>query len=210
VRGKTKATSVEETRATHNATAGSAEGVAAAKSLGDLSHNVFAGSDHEGEVLFVDLWNSLTGLGQFFSNPQVEAGAGLLFESRDAVVWAPTSGFGDFHLAIPAGRFVTGLGLLRTKVNSLEKAAAGFGAYANATINQARSHGIVSHTTWTRVPNPGEEPVAEVIGVDLWLDADRMGTYYALSIGFEHLGPVFSGQPDTSTWRSAPGEWIEW
>jgi len=43
-----------------------------------------------------------------------------------------------------------------------------------------------------------------VIGVDFWMDADRMNEYYALSLGFEHFGPVFAGAPDTSVWQSAP------
>jgi len=43
-----------------------------------------------------------------------------------------------------------------------------------------------------------------------WMDADRMNEYYDLSLGFEHFGPVFAGAPDTSVWRSAPGEWVEW
>ncbi|HSS09784.1 MAG TPA: hypothetical protein VLL25_07875 [Acidimicrobiales bacterium] len=99
---------------------------------------------------------------------------------------------------------------MQTSVTSLEKAAPAFSAYAAATINQARAHGIVAHSVWTRVPNPGEKPSNEVIGVDVWLDGDEMNRYYDLGVGFEHLGPVFAAKPDTSTWQSAPGAWIEW
>ena len=86
-------------------------------------------------------------------------------------------------------------------MNSLEAAAPAFTAYAATTINTARSYGIVSHSTWARVPNPGEQASNEIIGVDMWMDADRMNEYYDLSLGFEHFGPVFAG---------APGEWVEW
>ena len=48
-----------------------------------------------GEILFIDYWNSLSGLGQFFADPQVQEGASRLFAERDGVVWAPTSGFGS-------------------------------------------------------------------------------------------------------------------
>jgi hypothetical protein len=212
VRGKAKAASTEEARTTHNSTAGNPAGVAAARSLGDLSHQVFTGygDAQAGQVLFIDFWNSLTGLGQFFSDPQVLAGADLLFSNRDAPVWAATSGFGGFHLTVPAGRAVTGVGLIRVPVSSLDKAADAFTAYTAATINASRRHGIVSHSVWSRVPNQGEEPASEVLGVDLWMDPAEMSGYYDLGRGFDALGPVFAGEPDTSVWQSAPGDWIEW
>ena len=212
VRGKAKAATTDEARATHNSTAGNPAGVAAARSLGDLSHQVFTGygDAQAGQVLFIDFWNSLSGLGQFFSDPQVLAGADLLFSSRDAPVWAATSGFGGFHLTIPAGRAVTGVGLIRVTVSSLDKAADAFIAYTAASINASRRHGIVSHSVWSRVPNPGEQPAPEVLGVDLWMDAEKMNGYYDLGLGFDALGPVFAGEPDTSVWQSAPGDWTEW
>jgi hypothetical protein len=212
VRGKPVPATVDEARTVHNATAGAPPSVAGARALGDLSHNVFvgAGDGADGDILFVDFWNSLTGLGQFFANPDVQAGAGQLFATRDGTVWAGTDGFGDFHLATPAGSSARGLGVIRTRVTSIEAAAPAFAAYAAATINTARTHGLVSHTTWVRVPDPGAEPVAEVIGIDQWLDPEEMNRYCALGLGFEHLGRVFDGEPQSSSWQAAPGDWVEW
>jgi hypothetical protein len=212
VRGKATPPTAEETRKLHNSTAGHPAGVEAARSLGDLSHQVFTGYGDAlaGQVLFIDFWNSLSGLGQFFGNPQVQAGASQLFSSRDTPVWAAASDFGGFHLTVPSGRQVAGVGLLRATVNSLDKAADAFTAYSAATINRSRRHGIVSHSVWTRVPNPGEEPVQEVLGVDLWMDPAEMSSYYELGLGFDNFGPVFAGAPDTSIWQSAPGDWTEW
>jgi hypothetical protein len=212
VRGTTVPAGTEEARTLHNATAGNPAGVEAARSLGDLSHQVFTpcGDAQAGELLFIDFWNSLSGLGQFFSDPQVLAGADLLFGSRDAPVWAATSGFGGFHLTVPAGQAVTGVGLIRVTVSSLDKAADAFTAYTAATINASRRHGIVSHSVWSRVPDPGEQPAPEVLGVDLWMDAEKMSGYYDLGLGFDALGPVFAGEPGTSLWQSAPGDWTEW
>ncbi len=167
-------------------------------------------NDGSDTILFIDHWNSLTGLGQFFGDPQVQAGAGQLFAERDAVVWGPTSGFGNHHLALPSGRSVTGVGVLRVAVSSLDAAAAAFTAYAAATINTARRHGLVSHSTWARVDNPGEAVAPEILGVDLWTDVEQMNAFYELRLGHEHLGPVFAGEPQTSAWRSAAGEWSEW
>jgi hypothetical protein len=212
VRGKPVPASLDEARKLHNATAGAPPSVAGARSLGDLSHNVYVGygeSDHS-DLLFIDFWNSPTGLGRFFGNPEVQASAGQLFASRDGVVWARGNGFGEFHLAVPSGRTPQALGMLRARVTSIDDAAKAFGAYSAETINTARTHGIVSHSTWTRVPNPGENTVPEVVGIDIWLDPGDMNRYYELGLGFEHFASVFDGPPETSVWQSAPGDWIEW
>jgi hypothetical protein len=211
VRGKVNTPSPADARELHNATAGAPAGVAAARSLGDLSHNVYTPAVENGnELLFIDYWNSLSGLGQFFNDPQVQAGAAQLFAERDGVVWGHTDGFGDFHLALPSGHAPVAVGLIRASVSSLDAAAPAFNAYAATTINVARRYGQVAHSTWTRVPNPGEPAVPEILGVDLWSDIDQMNSYYQLGLGFDHLGPVFTGQPQTSVWKSAAGQWSEW
>jgi hypothetical protein len=212
VRGKTAPPVLDDARTMHNATAGAPQSAAGARSLGDLSHNVYApiGKDTDGQLLFIDFWNSLSGLGTFFSNPQVQASAAELFSSRDGIVWSRLDGFGGFSLPVPTGRTTGAVGLLQVAVTSIEQAASAFTAYASTTINTARSYGMVSHSNWLRVPNPGEAPTLEVIGVDFWMDADRMNEYYDLSLGFEHFGAAFAGAPDTSVWRSAPGDWVEW
>jgi hypothetical protein len=212
VRGRMTAASVDEARKIHNDTAGAPPSVAAARSLGDLSHNTYIGFGEENrdELLFIDFWNSLTGLGQFFSDPQVQAGAGLLFTSRDNPVWASAADFGSFHLAVPSGRSATGLGVLRAKVTSLAAAAGAFRAYADTTVNVSRRHGIVSHSLWVKAAEPGGPAEPEIIGLDVWLDAAEMSDYYDRSLGFEHLGPAFAGRPDSTLWRATPGGWTEW
>lgn len=211
VRGKPVPTSTEEARATHNATAGAPQSVAGARALGDLSHNVYAGlTDSTGEIMFLDIWNSLAGLGQFFGNPQVQQAAGQLFAEREAVVWGRTEGFGSISLPMPAGASVQSVGVLRATVSSLDKAASAFTSYSAETVNRGRVHGLVSHTLWVRITGPGEEPSTDVIGIDAWTDVNEMNTFYDLGLGYDHLGPVFAGAPATSIWQSAPGHWVEW
>jgi len=57
------------------------------------------------------------------------------------------------------------------------------------------------HSIWLRVPNPGEAQTQEVIGVDFWMDADRMNGIYAFT-GLSNTSAVFAGAPDTSVWQS--------
>src|SRR5215469_2511024 len=98
VRGKFAAKTLDAARVLHNDTAGSAPGIAAARSLGDLSHNVYAPAKNgasaaaEGEILFLDHWAAAHGIMQFFSNPTVQEQAGKLFSQRDVAVWMPATG----------------------------------------------------------------------------------------------------------------------
>ena len=94
VRGTPVSASLEEARKIHNATAGAPQSIAGARSLGDLSHNVYTpyGESASPELLFIDFWNSLSGLGEFFQNKMVQEAASQLFASRDGVVWARAEG----------------------------------------------------------------------------------------------------------------------
>jgi hypothetical protein len=57
VRGKVAAPTVADVRELHNATAGAPQGIAAARSLGDLSHNVYSAvNDGSDTILFIDHW----------------------------------------------------------------------------------------------------------------------------------------------------------
>ncbi len=194
----------------HNATAGDPGGVAGAKALGDLSHNVFlpAGEDAT-QLLFLDTWNSPTGAGQFFSDEQVIEGGKALFADREAVMWMPAAGFGNYRLPVASGRTVTAMGLMRAPVSDYDAAAAAFLADADSKINAARAAGIVSHEIWVPIPMPGVTPAVEVLGVDLWVDAAAMDAYYAAA-DYSALGAVFTGAPVTSTWTPAGSDWVEW
>ena len=67
IRGTLAPATLEEARQVHNQTAGNPAGVAAAKSLGDVSHMVYVPVPHNGhapakgagEFLILDLWRSI-------------------------------------------------------------------------------------------------------------------------------------------------------
>jgi hypothetical protein len=73
IRGTLAPASLEAARQVPNQTAGAPEGVAAAKSLGDLSHLGSVPVKQElAEIWSMDLWTSPSGLNQFFSDPNVQ------------------------------------------------------------------------------------------------------------------------------------------
>lgn len=194
----------------HNQTAGNPDGVAAAKSLGDLSHNVFLPlGDGDKRLLFIDTWNSPTGLGQFFSDEQVQKGAGALFADREAVLWMPAAGFGGFSLPVPSGKTVGAIGIMRAPVSSYEAAKDAFHADSAEKANASRQLGLIAHLLFVPVPMGPETPAVEVLGVDYWLDEKGMNDWYA-SASYDNLGPAFTGAPATSTWAPAGSDWVEW
>ena len=194
----------------HNQTAGNPGGVAAAKSLGDLSHNVFLPlGDGDKRLLFIDTWNSPNGLGQFFSDEQVQQGGAALFADREAVLWMPAAGFGGYSLPVPSGKTVGAIGIMRAPVSSYEAATDAFHADSAKKANASRAAGMIAHQLFVPVPMGPATPAVEVLGVDCWLDEKGMNDWYATA-SYDDLGPVFTGAPATSTWSPAGTAWVEW
>ena len=216
VMGKVIPTSVEATCELHNQTAGNPGGVAAAKSLGDMSHMTFMPTNYQEkfsqDLLFMDIWNSIEGLQQFFSNHDVQAGANMMFSQREAIVWSKLDSFLNFHFPYPNNvkndRIV---GLVRGFVKSLDEAAEIHNTTIAGQTGRARAAGILSHEFYVRVAAPGSPEALEVLGMDLWMNADGMMQHY-MSPEFQGSGlyKMFASKPSSSTWVHPKGEWVEW
>ncbi len=210
VLGTPKGVTPEKSADLHNMTAGNPAGVAAAKSLGDLSHNVFVPALAETRLLFLDTWNSPEGLGRFFADKDTQQGAAALWADYQPTLWMPAEGFGSYTLPAPAGTAVGAVGLLRAPVSSYDAAAPAFHTDSAAKINASRQHGMLGHTLWVPVPmGPGQTPATEVLGVDHWIDVDGMNAWYEQA-KYDDLAPVFTGAPETSAWKTAGSAWVEW
>ena len=126
IRGTLSPATLEAARKVHNQTAGNPDGVAAAKSLGDVSHMVYVPMQHDGhaktkgagEFLIMDLWHSMEGLNTFFADKHVQEGGAVIFSERDPVVWAPAEGFTSFHIPAPFGKNDRIVAVVRGTVNS--------------------------------------------------------------------------------------------
>ena len=213
VRGKSKAANLEEARGTHNMTAGSAEGIATARSLGDLSHKVYTPlpgtpADAVNELLFIDIWKDAEGLGKVFSDPQVQAGGDMLFSEREAAVWMPAEGAYGFDLPSPMHQAGNYLGIARGPIGEPQAVIDALGNALEPTLSAARQLGQVSHHLFIRVPMPGDEGPAEALGVDLWSSLEGMGEFYESLSGFEG---AYAAEPATSVWEQGVGGiWTEW
>ena len=205
---------VDAARKTHNATAGNDAGVAAARSLGDLSHKVYLPAKtamsgaKPGELLIMDVWETAEGIQQFFSNPQVAQGGGKLFTKRDPTVWMPAREALTFNLPAPVGRTDRFVGILRTRVKTPAIALDVFRTTVARTRNQARQRGQLSHELFFLLGPPSGDGSAEMLGVDVWSDLKGMEQHYQETM--EPLSKAFAGAPEASIWTQPHGEWVEW
>jgi len=212
VRGTRIPKTLDDTRVLHNETAGSQQGIAAARALGDLSHKVYipvtkAGGTEENELLFIDFWMNPQGIGQFFSNAHVQEQGGKMFSKRDPIVWMPAKGAFSFNLPAAQGRNDRWLGVVRGLVKSPEACIDTYRKVLGPKLPDARRRGQLSHEIYFRVPMPGESLPPEMIGVDVWCDAEGMQEHYRELSGYE---AAYAAKPATSVWQQAPGGFSEW
>jgi hypothetical protein len=217
VRGTSIPENLEAARVLHNATAGSEQGIAAARSLGDLSHNVFVPSTKSkqsgaqpGELLFIDWWDNPKGIMDFFSNADVQKGAAHLFSERDATVWMAARGSSSYHLPAPKARTERYIGIIRGPVESPERAIEVFASVDTKAQRDARRRGLISHGLFIKMNPPGDSSQLELLGVDVWSDFGGMNEHYGDHTHMSGLAGAFAGRPATSVWEQAEGNWSEW
>ena len=211
IRGTLAPPSLEAARQVHNQTAGAPEGVAAAKSLGDLSHMVYVPVNKElAELFIMDIWTSPSGLNQFFSDPQVQQGGAMIFTQRDPVVWEAAEGFFTYHIPVPTGQNDRFFGLIRGPVASREQARTIMNQVTSQGIHKARAAGHFSHDVYFRLAQPGMPESLALFAIDGWSDLEDMNRYYD-DPDFGHaLGSLFTAQPATLLLKHPAGEWVEW
>ncbi len=214
IRGTLASPTIAAARKLHNSTAGHPANVAAAKSLGDVSHMVYVPMDKPkkgaGEFLILDIWNSIEGINQFFANPTVQEQAGQIFASRDPVVWTAAEGYVSYHIPAPFdmnGRIVT---TVRGTLKSVDESRKLHNSSIVKTLSKARKAGNLSHEAYFRMAAPGSPESKEFFGVDVWMSADEMMGYYEdpeFLTGFDHM---FTGEANTAVWLHPAGNWVEW
>ncbi len=218
IRGTLSPSTLEEARNVHNMTAGNPDGVAAAKSLGDVSHMVYVPMPHNGHVkadgagefLIMDLWHSIDGLNTFFADKHVQEGGNMIFSQRDPVVWAPAEGFTSFHIPAPSGNNDRVIAVVRGTVNSKEEAKKLHNAVMSKTISKARSLGLLSHESYFRLAAPDSPEAMEYLGVDVWMNGERLGEYYGDEEFLAGYDGFFTAEATDSVWVHPKGDWTEW
>ena len=214
IRGTLASKTLEAARKVHNETAGAPPNIAAAQSLGDVSHMVHVpmepAAQGAGELLILDMWSSMEGLGKFFADPHVQEGGSAIFSQRDPVVWTPAQGFTSYHIPAPYGQNERIVTTVRGTLSSLDEACGLHNRAIAATIGKARKAGNLSHEAYLRAAAPGTPEALEFFAVDVWMRADDMMGYYddpEFLAGFDHM---FTTEAETGAWQHPKGQWVEW
>jgi hypothetical protein len=214
IRGTLSSPTLEAARLIHNETAGAPANVAAAQSLGDLSHMVHVPVDRPksgpSEFLILDLWNSLEGLNKFFANPQVQEQAGRIFSARDPIVWAPAETFTSYHIPSPFGKNERFVAIARGKAGAGDEFRARHNTMVADHINKARRASNMSHQAFFRLAQPGSPEASEFLAMDVWMSATGMNQHYQDQDFVRGFHDLFSSAPSTSAWVHPPGDWVEW
>jgi hypothetical protein len=214
IRGTLSSPTLEAARKIHNSTAGAPANVAAAQSLGDVSHMVHVPMDKPdkgaGEFLILDIWNSMDGLNKFFANPTVQEQAGQIFTQRDPVVWAAAEGFVSYHIPAPFGKNDRYITTARGTVKSVDEARKLHNDSTIKTLSKARKAGNLSHEAYLRMADPGSPEALEFFAVDVWTGPEDMMSFYddpEFLAGFDH---IFTAEANTAVWLHPKGDWVEW
>jgi len=214
IQGTLKSDTLADASAVHNKTAGDTNNVAAARSLGDLSHMVYLPTDKPasgaGDVLFIDQWNSIDGLNKFFANPDVQKGADLIFSKRDPIVWVPAEGFYTYHIPAPYGKNDRFVVMVRGTVTSRADAMAFNNQLVAGGMNGARLAGDLTHDVYFKLAAPGEAESLEFLAIDVWMDSSGMAAYYQNPDFQAGVKKLFTAPPTVTTWAQTAGDWSEW
>lgn len=56
----------------------------------------------------------------------------------------------------------------------------------------------------------GEPASNELIGIDIWHDADGMRKFYSDTTAAQGIYSVFASPPVASLWKQPAGQWVQW
>jgi|SRR6266851_1449183 len=228
---------LEEARTMHNAfvTGGTPPGIEIARSLGDLSHNLYTPVEglgslshaSPGELLFIDTWADPSGMEQFFANPFAQEAADRLFSSHEEAEWMPARD--AFTFQVPArtntpARFVR---MMRASVRGASDATTLLAEFVWANLRASRRLGHLSHQLFLRhatvvtarpasnARRSGGEAIAlpaepvEILVVDVWPTLEGLKEHDSASTATNGLDGVLAGPLTVSIWEPARG-FVEW
>ena len=216
VRGTLDAPEPEAARELHNQTAGSDEGVAAARSLGDLSHSVFSpvlgmpGTRSERAALPRRLEGRAGHRHVLLRRAGPDGGAGVVrrrdvyrVDAGGRIVRIRAARTDASHRQIP-----------RRRTGADRRPADGdrpvFRSTLEPTISDARKAGQTLHQLYIKIPMPDDHGPAEAIGLD-GLRADPAGMGGVLPDAHRVRERLHRRPPQTSVWqRATGGTWTEW
>lgn len=236
-RGILNPKTLDEARTMHNAfvTQGPQPGIEIARSLGDISHNVYTNAvgtgslpaASPGELLFIDYWADPNGMEQFFSNPFAQEAGDRLFSSRDEAEWMPAPAAFTFQVPTRADAPARFIAMLRASVRAASDATAVLAKLVWKNLGASRRHGQLSHHLFVRealvvatrpasnARRSGRESMAaptepvEILAVDFWPTLEGLKEHYGYALATNRPDDALAGPLTVSVWEQVRG-FSEW
>jgi hypothetical protein len=234
-RGTLEPRSLDEARELHDGFVGGGPqpGIEVARSLGDLSHAVYAaarGADGlsdaaPDELLFVDHWAAPEGMEAFFAHPSAREAGDRLCPARVEAEWRPASGAAPLQFPPAADHPARFLVLVQAPVPSAEAATTALAEAAGAVLGPARRRGQLTHQLFVRysaelaarpaanarhgaAPGPADAPV-QVLAMSSWPALDGLCEHHRDPDVVAALERAAGGPVAVSVWEQVGG-FVEW
>ncbi len=236
-RGTLNPKTLKEAQAMHNAFVmeGPQPGIAIARSLGDLSHNLYTpveglgnlSAASPGELLFIDYWADPGGMETFFANPFAQGAGDHLYSERVEAEWIPARDAFTFHVPAVVGTTARFVGMMRAPVRAASDAVTVLSELIWANLRASRRLGHLSHQLFLRhaavvearpasnARRSGGEDIAlpvepvEVLAVDFWPTLEGLTEPYSALLSTNGLDEVLAGPLTVSVWEAASG-FVAW
>jgi hypothetical protein len=236
-RGTLNPQTLDDAGELHNAFVmqGPQPGIEIARSLGDLSHNLYTPADgagelsdaKPGELLFIDYWAEPDGMEAFFSHPSAQEAGDRLYASREESEWktAPAAAFQFPARAGAPARFIT---MMQAPIRSTDDTIAALARLFWANLGAARRRGqlshhpFVRHTTEVTTVRPASNThrsngknitaptaAAEILIVDFWPTLTGLNEHYNDTTVMDGLRDAVAAPLAMSVWEQASG-FAEW
>jgi hypothetical protein len=235
-RGILNPETLDDARQLHNAfvTHGPQPGIEIARSLGDLSHNLYSPADgagnlsdaKPGELLFIDFWAEPDGMETFFAHPSAQEAGDRLYASREESEWkaAPAAAFQFPARADAPARFIA---MMHAPIGSADNTIVALERLVSANLGAARRRGQLSHHLFVRETTEitvrpasntrrsnGENIAAptapaEILVVDSWPALTGLNEHYSDTTVMDGLRDAVAAPLAMSVWEQASG-FAEW
>jgi hypothetical protein len=235
-RGTLNPQTLDDARQLHNAfvTQGPQPGIEIARSLGDLSHNLYTPAEgagelsdaKPGELLFIDYWAEPDGMETFFSHPSAQEAGDQLYASREESEWktAPAAAFQFPARADAPARFIA---MMQAPIRSVDDTIAALARLFSANLGAARRRGQLAHHLFVRhtaevTARPASNThrsngeniapptaAAEILIVDSWPTLTGLNEHHTDTTVMNGLRQAVAAPLAMSVWEQARG-FAEW
>ncbi len=175
-----------------------------AMSRGDLAHKVLLAAEDPRGFLAIDVWKSLAGMQEHFSDPRFVEGVNTVFEGPPVLrVYRAMPGASTWGELAPApGSLLVTVEATFAQASDEENLRA-HNQVAEAGREAAQKLGDVAHLAYL-----SHEDSRRFLAIDIWKDPEGMKTFFANADVQKGFGSLFTGPPKVTVYAAT--DYYQW